>query len=106
MATRPAPSTTSSTVRATPRTRAAAKRSRQTDRSVIGSGMDHAAPRSGTLTYDELQQLVASGAIQAPALSAAQIQPASIDLTLSEEAYRLPGSVLPLVGERVRELIQ
>lgn len=68
--------------------------------------MPEAAARSGTLTYDELLELVSSGAIQAPALSAAQIQPASVDLTLSDEAYRLPGSVLPLVGERVRDLIQ
>lgn len=33
------------------------------------------------------------------------VQPASLDLTLSKEAYRLPASVLPLRGESVRDLI-
>jgi dCTP deaminase len=33
-----------------------------------------------------------------------QIQPASLDLSLSEEAYAVPGSMLPLAGESVRTL--
>lgn len=33
-----------------------------------------------------------------------QIQPASLDLTLSDEAYAVPGSMLPLAGDGVREL--
>lgn len=35
----------------------------------------------------------------------AQIQPASLDLRLSEEAYKLPGSILPLPDESVRDLL-
>ena len=34
-----------------------------------------------------------------------QIQPASLDLSLSSEAYRMPGSMLCLPGEKVRDLI-
>lgn len=35
-----------------------------------------------------------------------QIQPASLDLSLSSEAYRMPGSILCLPGEQVRDLIK
>jgi dCTP deaminase len=35
-----------------------------------------------------------------------QIQPSSLDLTLSEEAYSVPGSLLPLAGEQVRDLVK
>lgn len=61
--------------------------------------------RGGTLAYDELRLLCESGAIRSPSFNEAQIQPASIDLTLGDEAYRLPGSVLPLGNEKVRELV-
>ena len=67
----------------------------------------------GTLEIDALRQLVAAGHVQAPGgIAPGQIQPASIDLTLSEEAWRMPGSVLPLAagmgrgGESVRELVR
>lgn len=36
----------------------------------------------------------------------ARIQPCSLDLTLSAEAYRMPGSALPLQTESVRTLIE
>jgi dCTP deaminase len=67
----------------------------------------------GTLEIDALRQLVAAGHVQAPGgIRPEQIQPASIDLTLSEEAWRMPGSILPLAagigrpGETVRELVR
>jgi dCTP deaminase len=61
----------------------------------------------GTLEATALRELVSSGAITGTeALTAQQIQPASIDLTLAEEGYRLPGSVLPLPGETVRDLVR
>ncbi|MDA3959402.1 MAG: 2'-deoxycytidine 5'-triphosphate deaminase [Planctomycetota bacterium] len=60
----------------------------------------------GTLPYTELEQLVTSGAISSEAgLDSSQLQPSSVDLTLAAEAYRMPGSVLPLPGETVRDLI-
>ena len=62
---------------------------------------------TGTLGLDELRELVATQAITAPnGITPAQIQPASIDLTLGDEAYRLPGSVLPLAGETIRDLVR
>ncbi len=67
----------------------------------------------GTLEIEALAQLVAAGHVQAPGgIRAEQIQPASIDLTLSEEAWRMPGSILPLAagngrsGESVRDLVR
>jgi dCTP deaminase len=67
----------------------------------------------GTLEIDALRRLVAAGHVQAPGgIRPEQIQPASIDLTLSEEAWRMPGSILPLAagsgrrGEAVSELVR
>ena len=61
----------------------------------------------GTLGLDELRALVAAGGLTVPGgIPDKQIQPASIDLTLDSEAYRLPGSVLPLAGETVRDLVR
>lgn len=62
--------------------------------------------RRGTLAYDELRGLCESRAIDSPSLADAQIQPASIDLTLGSEAYRLPGSILPLANEAVGDLVR
>ncbi|MBA3685268.1 MAG: 2'-deoxycytidine 5'-triphosphate deaminase [Planctomycetes bacterium] len=63
--------------------------------------------RPGTLVVDELRELVTTGAVYSNAgIADAQVQPASIDLTLADEAYRLPGSVLPLAGETVRDLVK
>lgn len=59
----------------------------------------------GTAEYEDLLHLVASGALRSEAgIAPAQIQPSSLDLTLSMEAYRLPGSILPLPGESVADL--
>lgn len=61
----------------------------------------------GTLGLDELRALVAAAAITCEGgIPERQIQPASIDLTLDAEAYRLPGSVLPLADETVRDLVR
>lgn len=61
--------------------------------------------RPGTLNADGLAALVASHAITAPGgIPAGLIQPASLDLRLAAEGFRMPGSVLPAPGERVRDL--
>jgi dCTP deaminase len=62
------------------------------------------APR-GTFEIQALTGLFTQGYISGPAPVAGQIQPASIDLRLASEAFRMPGSVLPLTGERVRDLV-
>jgi dCTP deaminase len=62
-----------------------------------------------TLPSQEIEQLIASGAVKASAgaeIAPAQIQPSSLDLTLSHEGYSMPGSLLPLAGEHVRDLIE
>ena len=61
---------------------------------------------SGTLESVGLADLVAAGHIRGPALIPGQIQPASLDLRLATEAWRMPGSVLPIPGEPVRDLIK
>ncbi len=59
----------------------------------------------GTAEFEDLKLLVEQGAIRSAAgIAPGQIQPSSLDLTLAEEAYRLPGSILPLAGERVADL--
>lgn len=63
--------------------------------------------KPGTLVSDDLRELVASGAVSSTAgIADNQIQPASIDLTLGTEAYRMPGSMLPLEGESIREIVR
>ncbi len=60
----------------------------------------------GTLEASALATLVAGHHVTASAgIADRQIQPSSIDLRLGIEAYRVPGSVLPVPGERVRDLI-
>jgi dCTP deaminase len=50
----------------------------------------------GILPYQDITQLIASGAIRAtPAIEDRQIQPASLDLRLGRKAYRLISSFLP-----------
>ncbi|MHC4840554.1 MAG: 2'-deoxycytidine 5'-triphosphate deaminase [Planctomycetota bacterium] len=61
----------------------------------------------GTLPSQNIEQLIAQGAVRSPAdITAGQVQPSSLDLTLSVEAYSMPGSLLPLQSERVRDLIE
>ena len=71
--------------------------------------MLNTAPPSitGTLELDGLAALVSAGHVTAlGGIKADQIQPASLDLTLDVEAYRMPGSILPMPGESVRELVR
>lgn len=60
----------------------------------------------GTLESIALARLIECGHVTAVGgVAARQIQPASLDLTLGNEAFRMPGSILPVAGERVRELV-
>jgi dCTP deaminase len=62
---------------------------------------------TGTFEIDGLTQLVNAGHISASGgIRPEQIQPASLDPTIDIEAYRMPGSILPLPGESVRELVR
>lgn len=66
---------------------------------------DSEAP-SGTFPSQTIRQLVSDGHVLDSASDAlARVQPSSLDLTLSEECWQLPGSVLPLRSERVREIV-
>lgn len=57
------------------------------------------APKSGILPSQDLEALIARGAIAAePAIGAEQVQPASLDLRLGAVAYRVKASFLP--GDR------
>ncbi len=60
---------------------------------------------NGTYPDEAIRDLVLNGHVDCPALER-QLQPASLDLTVSTEAYSVPGSMLPLDGEMVRELVQ
>ncbi|MBP9890669.1 MAG: 2'-deoxycytidine 5'-triphosphate deaminase [Planctomycetes bacterium] len=61
----------------------------------------------GTFPSQEIARLVKEGAISSSAgIAPEQVQPSSLDLTLSVEAYSMTGSLLPLGGEKVRDLIE
>ena len=54
----------------------------------------------GILPYQQIKQLIASGAIHADVpIEERQIQPASLDLRLGRKAYRLISSFLPELSE-------
>ncbi|MEK7236388.1 MAG: 2'-deoxycytidine 5'-triphosphate deaminase, partial [Nitrospirota bacterium] len=54
----------------------------------------------GILPYQQIKQLIASGAIHADVpIEDRQIQPASLDLRLGRKAYRLISSFLPELSE-------
>lgn len=88
---------------------------RNADPLVTPGGSDaRAAPSSswepeGALASARIRTLIEEGFIRSSApggLAPGQVQPASLDLTLSAEAWRMPGSVLPLRTEPVRDLIR
>ncbi len=58
----------------------------------------------GALPYQELQMLRESGNLEGFEDNA--LQPASIDLSIGEEAYRLRGSILPRQGEKIRDVLK
>ena len=61
----------------------------------------------GVLPDKDIEALFASGGIRAhEALDADQIQPASLDLRLAEDAYRIRASFLPGKGRSVSALLQ
>lgn len=63
--------------------------------------------QSGVLVDKQLKALVAEGAIVSEKpLDAGQIQPASMDLRLGAQAYRIQASVLPMRGETVEQAIK
>ncbi len=67
----------------------------------------HQQPARGTLEASGIAALVASGAITAAdGIDSGQVQPASLDLRLSDECWRMPASTLPLGSERVRDLVE
>ncbi len=60
----------------------------------------------GTFPCQAIDGLLATNAIMSePPIAEGQVQPASLDLTLSAEAWQVPGSILPLRSEGVRDLI-
>lgn len=60
----------------------------------------------GALTTEYLRLLVEQGlVVPDQPLTENQFQPSSLDLTLSAEGYKLPGSILPLRGESVRDAL-
>ena len=62
---------------------------------------------TGALAAEDLRRLAKAGGIRGEsAITDRQFQPASLDLTLGTEAYRLPGSVLPLRDETVRDVLE
>src|SRR6266853_2931828 len=66
--------------------------------------------KEGILPAQEIRELIENGKIlSAIAISEDQIQPASIDLRLSDRAYRVKASFLPsgdsLIGPKIRQLL-
>ncbi|NWG72461.1 MAG: 2'-deoxycytidine 5'-triphosphate deaminase [Parvularculaceae bacterium] len=61
----------------------------------------------GVLPAEEIEALIASGAVNAPAgLKPRQIQPASLDLTIGARAWRARASFLPSRGGSVAERLE
>ncbi len=57
----------------------------------------------GAIPMQMIREMIAAGYIESADPTA--IQPASIDLTLTDEAYRMRGSYLPRKGETMRDII-
>lgn len=58
----------------------------------------------GALPYQEVKELIRGGSIKNTADE--NLNPASIDLSLSEEIYRVEGIFLPRPGETIAELVE
>lgn len=58
--------------------------------------------RPGAIPYQLVREMMASGYIRDA--DTAAIQPSSLDLTVTNEVYRLRGSYLPRPGERVEDI--
>jgi len=64
----------------------------------------HVERRDGALPCQKIREYIEGGQIQRA--NTKNIQPASLDLTVADEVYRLPGVVQPLVRESVESLIE
>lgn len=61
----------------------------------------------GTYPSQAIRRLIQARQVESELqIEAGQVQPASLDLSLAEEAYAVPGSMLPLPGEEVRQLVR
>ncbi len=61
---------------------------------------------TGTFADEAIRALVDRGAIRSEVgIADERIQPASLDLTVGEEGYSVPGSMLPLFDEDVRDVV-
>lgn len=61
---------------------------------------------TGTYADEGLRTLVRDGAIRSSVrIADEQIQPASLDLTIGDEGYSVPGSMLPLFDEDVEAIV-
>jgi dCTP deaminase len=61
----------------------------------------------GTFPSQRIRSLLDHRSIWAEdGIAPAQVQPASLDLTVSDEVYSVPGSMLPMPGESVRDVVQ
>jgi len=70
-------------------------------------GVQAMADMSGVLPDFEIEMLVAGGSIRSTlALEPGQVQPASLDLRLAEDAYRLRASFLPGKDRAVADLLR
>ena len=58
---------------------------------------------TGVLASQQIEAMLASGAIEAPPLADGQVQPASLDLRLGDTAYRVRASFLPGAGRPLAE---
>lgn len=58
--------------------------------------------RHGALPSQLIEEMIAAGYL----MDAETVQPASIDLTLTEECYRLRGSYLPREGESLADIVK
>jgi dCTP deaminase len=66
-----------------------------------------ARPRVGLLAAQHLEELIAEGRLRGqPAITAAQVQPASVDLRLGPVGYRVQASFLPGSRTTVRERLE
>ncbi|MBM3204835.1 2'-deoxycytidine 5'-triphosphate deaminase [Candidatus Uhrbacteria bacterium] len=60
--------------------------------------------RYGAIPYQLIKEMMAAGYIQNGNVEA--IQPASLDLTITDEVYRMRGSYLPRPGESIRTIVE
>ena len=60
--------------------------------------------RSGALPYQMIRDMLQSGYVMGASEEA--IQPSSLDLTVTDEVYRMRGSYLPRPGEPIKDIIQ